>query len=274
MSGPDKADQDKGFLARWSQRKQEAKQPEPKQDAPAAAASDVPPEPVAEVEAEPEFDLSSLPKLEELTETTDITAFLSKGVPEHLRNAALRKSWALDPAIRNYVNPALEYAYDWNTPGGVPGTGELGAGVDVARMVLQIMGEPAAEIANSGARSGNEAADSPAAVRTRSVAKTAQICRSIRKTDRRTAAETERFSDGRKRCRRSRAAVESERRVCCTAAAGATPWLRKTDCLDKSFCRHRQSLCYRFHLGIIPVLNCSSPIRGTGWAGRNRSHHA
>ena len=65
---------------------------------------------------------------------------LRKGVPEHLRNAALRKSWALDPAIRNYVNPALDYAYDWNTPGGVPGSGELDAGTDVARMVLQIMG--------------------------------------------------------------------------------------------------------------------------------------
>src|SRR6478609_7554722 len=147
MSGPDKADQDKGFLARWSQRKQEAKQPEPKQEAPVAATSDVPAGPPAEVEAEPEFDLSSLPKLEELTGATDITAFLKKGVPEHLRNAALRKSWALDPAIRNYVNPALEYAYDWNTPGGVPGSGEIGAGVDVARLVSQIMGsgEPAAE---------------------------------------------------------------------------------------------------------------------------------
>ncbi|XIA63536.1 DUF3306 domain-containing protein [Bradyrhizobium sp. TZ2] len=146
MSGPDKPDQDKSFLARWSQRKQEAKQPEPRQDVPAAAASDVPSAPVAEVEAEPEFDLSSLPRLEELTETTDITAFLRKGVPEHLRNAALRKSWALDPAIRNYVNPALEYAYDWNTPGGVPGNGEIGAGVDIARMVSQIMGgEPSKE---------------------------------------------------------------------------------------------------------------------------------
>ena len=91
----------------------------------------------------------ALPKLEELTGSTDITAFLRKGVPEHLRNAALRKSWALDPAIRNYVNPALEYAYDWNTPGGVPGGGELGAGVDVARLVSQIMGEPAAETINS-----------------------------------------------------------------------------------------------------------------------------
>lgn len=157
MSDPDKPEQDKGFLARWSQRKQEARQPEPKQDAPAAATSDVAVQPPAEVEAEPEFDLSSLPKLEDLTGTTDITAFLKKGVPEHLRNAALRKSWALDPAIRNYVNPALEYAYDWNTPGGVPGGGELGAGVDVARMVSQIMGQPAVDAANSDPNSGNEA---------------------------------------------------------------------------------------------------------------------
>jgi len=127
---------EKGFLSRWSQRKQEAKQEQgqlPLQAEPAL-------EPAAEKPAEPEFDLSSLPKLEDLTETTDITAFLRKGVPEQLRNAALRKSWALDPAIRNYVNPALDYAYDWNTPGGVPGSGEIGAGVDVARMVSQIMG--------------------------------------------------------------------------------------------------------------------------------------
>jgi hypothetical protein len=126
---------DKGFLSRWSQRKQEARQEHGKEPSQAEL-----PEPASEKAAEPEFDVSSLPKLEDLTETTDITAFLRKGVPEHLRNAALRKSWALDPAIRNYVNPALDYAYDWNTPGGVPGSGEIGAGVDIARMVSQIMG--------------------------------------------------------------------------------------------------------------------------------------
>jgi uncharacterized protein DUF3306 len=163
MTSPDKPDQDKGFLARWSQRKQEAKQPEPKQDAPAVA-SDAPSAPVAEVEAEPEFDLSSLPKLEELTETTDITAFLKKGVPENVRNAALRKSWALDPAIRNYVNPALDYAYDWNTPGGVPGNGEIGAGVDIARMVSQIMGgESLKEPSNSATDPAIEGGSVPAA---------------------------------------------------------------------------------------------------------------
>src|SRR6266704_2247630 len=137
MSDEEQSADNKNFLARWSQRKHEAKQPD--HDAPTAN-SDVPSGPVAESDAAQEFDLSSLPKLEDMTATTDITAFLRKGVPEHLRNAALRKSWALDPAIRNYVNPALEYAYDWNTSGGVPGSSEIGAGMDVARLVSQIMG--------------------------------------------------------------------------------------------------------------------------------------
>ncbi len=139
---------DKNFLARWSQRKREAKQPD--RDAPTVNA-DAPSGPVAESDVAQEFDLSSLPKLEDMTATTDITAFLRKGVPEHLRNAALRKSWALDPAIRNYVNPALDYAYDWNTPGGVP------------RLVSQIMGggstvEPAVPAVSPG----NETASDPA----------------------------------------------------------------------------------------------------------------
>ncbi len=150
MSGSDQGDRDKGFLARWSQRKRQAKPPD--RETPLADAK-VPPAPSAEGDAEPEFDLSSLPKLEDV-------------IPEHLRNAALRKSWALDPAIRNYVNPALEYAYDWNTPGGVPGNSEIGAGMDVARLVSQIMGggestqeaspsaEPGKEPASEAAQSG------------------------------------------------------------------------------------------------------------------------
>jgi hypothetical protein len=161
MSDQDHSDDGKSFLSRWSQRKQEAKQPD--RDAPASDA-DAPSAPVAESEAEPEFDLSSLPKLEDLTATTDITAFLRKGVPESLRNAALRKSWALDPAIRNYVNPALDYAYDWNTPGGVPGSSEIGAGMDVARLVSQIMGggESVAEPTVSAADPAGAPASDPA----------------------------------------------------------------------------------------------------------------
>ena len=136
----DETNRDGNFLSRWSQRKREANLPNA--DGSAAIADQEVEAPPAIVEriAEDEFDLSSLPKLEDVTEATDITGFLRKGVPESLRNAALRKSWALDPAIRNYVNPALDYAYDWNTPGGVPGNSEIAVGSDIAKMVLQIMG--------------------------------------------------------------------------------------------------------------------------------------
>lgn len=134
--------EDEKFLSRWSQRKLAAA----KEDQNVATQDEQPVQSVesesdvAEKNADEAFDLSTLPRLEEITETTDITSFLKKGVPESLRNAALRKSWALDPAIRNYVNPAMEYAYDWNTPGGVPGTSELAIGTNIARMVSQIMG--------------------------------------------------------------------------------------------------------------------------------------
>jgi len=149
----DEKDHGEGFLSRWSQRKQEAKLPAAEDTAakPAEQEAKASPAPVAETDAEAEFDLSSLPKLEDLTETTDITGFLRKGVPESLRNAALRKSWALDPAIRNYVNPALDYAYDWNTPGGVPGNSEIAAGTDIAKMVLQIMGSDSMKSASQEA---------------------------------------------------------------------------------------------------------------------------
>src|SRR3981189_574399 len=161
MSDEEQSADNKNFLARWSQRKHEAKQPD--HDAPTVN-SDAPFGPVAESDVVQEFDLSSLPKLEDMTATTDITAFLRKGVPEHLRNAALRKSWALDPAIRNYVTPALDYAYDWNTPGGVPGSSEIGSGMDVARLVSQIMGsgESAAEPPASAADLVKEPASEPA----------------------------------------------------------------------------------------------------------------
>ena len=160
MSDEDQTGKNRSFLARWSQRKHEAQLLDPK---PEPLTVDVETAAQSADDAVETFDLSSLPKLEDMTATTDITAFLRDGVPEHLRNAALRKSWALDPAIRNYVNPALEYAYDWNTPGGVPGSSEIGAGLDVARLVSQIMGgESAAEPSDPAADPKKDKASVPA----------------------------------------------------------------------------------------------------------------
>lgn len=169
MSGED------NFLARWSQRKREVKRAELERNADAAVdadaakdvASDGKPLPPAEAasadaQAEQPFDLESLPKLDELTASTDIRGYLQKGVPEDLRNAALRKVWALDPMIRDYVSPALDYAYNWNVPGGVPGNGELAPGTDIASMVARVFGsDPATSTLQNAANVIEQVAPQP-----------------------------------------------------------------------------------------------------------------
>lgn len=120
-----------GFLTRWSRRKVEAKQAEPT-IAPASA----PDESVVPA-SECAVDLDLLPSLEELTEATDITGFLKKGVPEALRNAALRKMWETDAAIRDYVGLA-ELQWDFNAAAPFAGYGELSLGADIAGMVREI----------------------------------------------------------------------------------------------------------------------------------------
>lgn len=161
---------EENFLARWSQRKREAKRAEPERDTEAIAkdaAENGKPLPPADAQpdaqAEEPFDLESLPKLDDLTATTDIKGYLHKGVPEDLRNAALRKVWALDPMIRDYVNPALDYAYDWNIAGGVPGNGELAPGTDVASMVARVFGnEPGTSALQNAANVMEQVAPQPA----------------------------------------------------------------------------------------------------------------
>lgn len=137
-----------GFLARWSRRKRAAREgldappAEPTAPAPPAPAE---PAPIAAPEAEAEpFDLASLPRLEDLTPTSDITAFLRKGVPLSLRNAALRRMWSLDPAIRDFIGP-VDYGWDWNTPGGVPDFVDgIGEGPQVRALVERLLSPPPA----------------------------------------------------------------------------------------------------------------------------------
>src|SRR5579872_5518362 len=127
---------DEEFLARWSRRKREA---ETAVDTPPTRPSEARnPEQssVAEIPADAEVDLSSLPPIESITGTTDITAFLHKGIPAELSRAALRRAWASDPAIRDFIGLA-ENAWDFNDPNAMAGFGplecseaELGALVD------------------------------------------------------------------------------------------------------------------------------------------------
>ena len=116
---------DDQFLARWSRRKREAKDA-PDAPPPAQPVATPKPDPAATAErpAADELDLSSLPPINSITALTDVTAFLRKGIPPELTRAALRRAWAADPAIRDFVGLA-ENAWDFNDPNAMPGFGPL-----------------------------------------------------------------------------------------------------------------------------------------------------
>jgi hypothetical protein len=139
------------FLSRWSRRKQEATQPdrsvEPMASPPAtealtpATSSPAAPETTEATKPEEEFDLASLPSIDSITASTDITAFLRKGVPLELSRAALRRAWASDPAIRDFIGPA-ENAWDFNDPNAMPGFGPLDQTPEQVReLVARIVGK-------------------------------------------------------------------------------------------------------------------------------------
>jgi len=106
MEKPD----DKNFLSRWSARKAEARAKEAAEPAAPAPAAQEPQELPAAVEP------GALPSVEDLTEDSDYTVFLRKGVPDAMRKAALRKLWVTEPSVVNY-RPLVEYAWHDNEPG-------------------------------------------------------------------------------------------------------------------------------------------------------------
>ncbi|KYK44332.1 hypothetical protein A1D31_12935 [Bradyrhizobium liaoningense] len=145
------------FLARWSRRKRESRA----EPAKPAAAQPAPPSEVTEDEAE--FDLSSLPSIDDINAATDVTAFLGKRIPRDLSRAALRRAWATDPAIRDFVGLA-ENAWDFNDPTAMPGFGPLDCSTEeLAALVDRIVGgvrEAAQSLAEASIESGDSPADS------------------------------------------------------------------------------------------------------------------
>jgi hypothetical protein len=130
------------FLKRWSRRKQEAKQEVKAAEpvTPSLAAETSAPPSGAETASEPEIDLSKLPSLDSITAATDITEFLRKGIPAELRHAALRRAWAADPAIRDFVGLA-ENAWDFTDPNAIPGFGALQSTPEqIGAMVERVVG--------------------------------------------------------------------------------------------------------------------------------------
>jgi hypothetical protein len=147
------------FIARWSRRKREAAD-EVETTKPAAApgvpdetthtdddrgeASGVPPVRSGASEPASEFDWTKLPPVETITAESDIRAFLRAGVPPELTRAALRRAWAADPKIRDFVGLA-DYDWDFNTPGAIPGFGPLEMSEEVRRQIVQVIGSSLSE---------------------------------------------------------------------------------------------------------------------------------
>lgn len=170
-----------GFLSRWSRRKQAAVRgeelpPLPEAAAPVepapilaetspavareAAAPEPEPQPEECAAPEPEFDVASLPPIESLDASSDFTVFLRRGVPEGLRNAALRRAWVADPLIRDHMG-SLDYAWDFNTPGGLPNgfASTLGeTGEALRKLISQAIGEIPPEEKKPPAETSMEAA--------------------------------------------------------------------------------------------------------------------
>ncbi|MEZ5906237.1 MAG: DUF3306 domain-containing protein [Geminicoccaceae bacterium] len=109
------AEGERPFLARWSERKRQARVRELPGEA-VPAASD--PQAGGSEAGEPEaaFDPASLPPVESLGPGSDIAAFLKKGVPAALRRAALRRIWVADPKVKGFREVA-DYDWDFNAPG-------------------------------------------------------------------------------------------------------------------------------------------------------------
>ncbi|HSP24400.1 MAG TPA: DUF3306 domain-containing protein [Saliniramus sp.] len=165
-----------GFLSRWSKRKQEVAREEVRErdvaPAPETQPDETPPEVTLEAiephdpalhdpEAITPEELAALPSVEEIMNPADFSQYLRKGVPQVLRNAAMRRMWMLDPAIRDYVDPALDYAYDWNIPGGVPGNGALAAGFDAKGAAEKFFSTMRGKISNETGEFEQAEAESP-----------------------------------------------------------------------------------------------------------------
>jgi len=117
MTGPD------NFIQRWARLKRESDAAQAMETV-SARVETTSAQPPAGTATEEPFDLASLPSIESIAADTDIGAFLQSGIPVELTRAALRRAWASDPAIRDFIGIA-ESQWDFNDPDGIPGFGPL-----------------------------------------------------------------------------------------------------------------------------------------------------
>jgi hypothetical protein len=137
------------FVSRWSRLKREAesrrkRQTEPGESAALSGAAATTPanadEPVETgTHATPTLDLTSLPSIDSITVGSDIRIFLQSGVPAKLTEAALRRAWVSDPAIRDFIGIA-ENQWDFTNPTSIPGFGPLQEASDKLSLIAQAAG--------------------------------------------------------------------------------------------------------------------------------------
>ena len=109
--------------------------------------------------AEPAVDLGKLPPIDSITAKSDVSAFLAPGVPVELTRAALRRAWAVDPAIRDFIGLS-ENSWDFNAPGAMAGFGPLEMTDELRRRIAQFVGRSmggTADEASSKEVKGNRA---------------------------------------------------------------------------------------------------------------------
>jgi hypothetical protein len=85
------------------------------------------------------FDPATLPSIETITVNTDIRGFLQSRVPVELTRAALRRAWASDPAIRDFIGIA-ENQWDFNDPHAMPGFGPLQESDNLPALLARALG--------------------------------------------------------------------------------------------------------------------------------------
>jgi hypothetical protein len=86
------------------------------------------------------FDAASLPSIDSISASTDISGFLQNRVPVELTRAALRQAWASDPAIRDFIGIA-ENQWDFNDSNTIPGFGPLLETDNMPALLAQALGE-------------------------------------------------------------------------------------------------------------------------------------
>ena len=150
------------FLSRWSRKKREA-DAAPEADTPPVAETPPPvAQAAAEPAAEPAFDLSKLPSLDEIAADTDMSLFMKPGVPAALRHAALRRAWASDPAIRDFRG-LQENDWDFNAPDGVPGFGTFKSQDEIKALAQRLFGPDRPEERQVPQSPPHDTGDMPAA---------------------------------------------------------------------------------------------------------------